>query len=69
MKPFVRKLHLAGLILASGLGHARAWLGGLFISKAEANKRSSERLTELEQEANESERLDRLRNPSDYLGR
>jgi hypothetical protein len=60
---------LAGLILASALGHARHWLGGFFLSKAEANRRSSERLTEMEEEANESERLDRLRNPSDYLGR
>jgi membrane protein YqaA with SNARE-associated domain len=69
VKPFARKLHLLVLVIASILGHARTWLSGLFMSKAEANRRSSDRLADIEQEANESERLDRLRNPSDYLGR
>ena len=40
-----------------------------FLTKAGANRRNSERVAALQLKASEAERLDRLRNPSDYQGR
>ena len=68
IKGIMRKNHLAGLV-AGLLGAAQSWFRGFFLSKGESDRRSAERLSAMEHEANESERLDRLRNPSDYQGR
>jgi hypothetical protein len=44
-------------------------LGSLFLSKATIARRALLRSEARERAANEAERLDRLRNPSDYRGR
>jgi len=44
-------------------------LGSLFRSKATLARRALLRTEASERKANEAERLDRLRNPSDYRGR
>jgi hypothetical protein len=43
--------------------------GDLFLSKATLARRALLKTEESEQKANDAERLDRLRNPSDYRGR
>ncbi len=53
----------------SNLIHVAAKLGELFRSKTTIARRASVRTETREREANEAERLDRLRNPSDYRGR
>jgi len=40
-----------------------------FLSKAGANKRNSGKVATLKHKEMEAERVDRLRNPSDYQGR
>ena len=44
-------------------------IGGLALSKTEVTRRALLRTDVREREANEAERLDRLRNPRDYQGR
>ncbi len=53
--------------MVSVLDGIRKWLGRFFVSKAESQRRAAQRLRDDEKEISESERLDRLRNPSDYL--
>ena len=50
---------------------ARTWdrVQLFFLSKAGAERRASQRFATLHQREMEAERLDRLRNPSDYQGR
>ncbi|HEY0551784.1 MAG TPA: hypothetical protein VGF13_19420 [Verrucomicrobiae bacterium] len=55
--------------LFSKLLRAVAKLGRLFTSKTTLARRAILRTETREREANEAERLDRLRNPSDYRGR
>jgi hypothetical protein len=43
--------------------------GDLFLSKATLARRALLRMEASEQKANEAERLDRLRNPSNYRGK
>jgi len=52
-------------------GLARRWdrFQLFFLSKAGADQRNSERFDLLKKKEMETERLDRLRNPSDYQGR
>lgn len=58
---------LAGFLAALARGWDRFQL--LFLSKASADQRISERFDLLKKKEMEIERLDRLRNPSDYQGR
>jgi len=44
-------------------------VGNLVLSKSEVTRRAVLRTDAREREANEAERLDRLRNPRDYQGR
>jgi hypothetical protein len=69
MRPFLRGLLQAGVIASAVL--ARVWrtFEGLFYSKAEVTRRASGRFEALKRKVLEAERLDRLRNPSDYRGR
>ena len=50
---------------------ARGWdkVELFFLSKAGADQRTSERFAALQRKEMEAERLDRLRNPSNYQGR
>ena len=58
---------LASFVAALARGWDRFQL--FFLSKAGADQRTSERFALLKKKEMEIERLDRLRNPSDYQGR
>jgi len=53
----------------SGIFRATEKLGSLFLSKAKLAQRAVLRTETREREANEADRLDRLRNPGDYRGK
>ena len=55
--------------LLSKLFRAAGMLGSLVLSKATLARRAVLRSEERERQANEAERLDRLRNPGNYRGR
>jgi hypothetical protein len=69
MTPFLRKVLHAGVIVSAVF--ARVWntIELLFRSKAEVARRASGRFEALQRREMEVERLDRLRNPSNYRGR
>jgi len=53
----------------SGMSRAAEKLRSLLLSKTTMARRAVLRTEAREREANEAERLDRLRNPQDYRGR
>jgi len=53
----------------SGMFRAAEKLGSLILSKTTQAQRAVLKTEAREREANEAERLDRLRNPQDYRGR
>jgi hypothetical protein len=53
----------------SGMFRAVEKIGSLILSKATQARRTVLKTEAREREANEAERLDRLRNPQDYRGR
>ncbi len=53
----------------SGMFRAAEKLGNLVVSKSTQAQRAVLKTEAREREANEAERLDRLRNPQDYRGR
>jgi hypothetical protein len=61
MTTFLHKLLRAGVTMAAGLGRILKRSGRLFLTKDQVARRASEEM--------EAERLDRLRNPSNYQGR
>lgn len=69
MIPFFTSLCRAGGAVQTVTDRVGQALGRVFLSKALLARRASLRLAESQRRALESERLDRLRNPSDYLGK
>ena len=61
MTTFFHKVLRAGVTVAAGLGRVLKRTGRLFLSKDQIARRASDEM--------EAERLDRLRNPSNYQGR
>lgn len=69
MMPFFRKVLHLGVILSSVCGGAWKIIEPLFRSKAEIAMQAAGRFESLKRKEQEIERLDRLRNPSNYQGR
>lgn len=69
MTPFFQKLLRAGVNIETVIKRVRERIGRLFRSKAEVARRPFGRLETRERREMEAERLDRLRNPSDYQGK
>ena len=66
MKPFFNKMVRVGGAIATALTRFRE---SVFHSKLENARRASGRFETLKRQEMEAERIDRLRNPSDYQGR
>jgi hypothetical protein len=69
MTPFFDKVSRAFGTIARALARLRERTGKAFLSKGENFTHASERSERLKREEMEAERIDRLRNPSDYQGR
>jgi hypothetical protein len=69
MTPFLRRVLHVGVIVAAVFERVWERIEQLFCSKAEVARRASVRFQALKRKEMEVERLDRLRNPSDYQGR
>ena len=69
MTPFFHRVLHAGVIVSAVFKRGWETIELLFRSKAEAARRASGRFEALKRKEMEIERLDRLRNPSDYQGR
>lgn len=69
MTPFFRSLRRVGGAFRTMTDRVGQALGRVFLSKTLFARRASTRFEESQRRALELERLDRLRNPSDYLGK
>ena len=69
MIPFLDKLFRGGGAIATALARFRKGTELIFLSKREKTKRVSERFETSKRKEMETERLDRLRHPSNYQGR
>jgi hypothetical protein len=69
MIPFLDKIFGAGGPVATKLARFRQRTELIFLSKRENARRASGRSETLKRQEMEAERLDRLRNPSNYQGR
>jgi hypothetical protein len=69
MTPFLDKMLRAGGTIAAALARFRKGSELIFLSKRENARRASGRLEALKRKKMEAERIDRLRNPSNYQGR
>ena len=69
MKPFFLSLLHLGVIVSAIFKRVWESMEWLFLSKAGLARRASGRFEALKRREMEIERLDRLRNPSDYQGR
>jgi hypothetical protein len=72
MTPFLEKIVSAGRAIIAALGRLRGKAEVAFLSKAESTRRAAGRLEARQQKERkefEVERLDRIRNPSNYQGR
>jgi len=69
MTRLLEKILGAVRIIAGALGRFRDRIDMIFLSKREHARRASGRLGTRKRKEMEAERLDRLRNPSNYQGR
>jgi hypothetical protein len=69
MTPLLEKILRAGRAIAAALARFRERTELIFLSKRENARRASGRVETLKRKEMEAERLDRLRNPSNYQGR
>lgn len=69
MTPFFRKVMLSGVIVSAFFIRLFERIERRFRSKAHMAQRATGRFEALKRKEREIERLDRLRNPSDYQGR
>jgi hypothetical protein len=69
MTPFLEKMFGAGGTIVTALERFRKRTELIFLSKRENARRASGRLETLKRKEMEAERIDRLRNPSNYQGR
>ena len=69
MTPFLDKILRAGGTIATALARFRDRTELMFLSKREYARRASGRFETLKRKEMEAERIDRLRNPSNYQGR
>lgn len=69
MKPLLRQVLHAGVIVSAVFKRLWETTERLFRSKAQLARRDSGRFEALKRREMEIERLDRLRNPGDYRGR
>ena len=69
MTPFRDKMLRAGGTIATALARFREKTELVFLSKRENARRASGRFETLKRKEMEAERIDRLRNPSNYQGR
>ena len=69
MTPFLHKILHVGVIASAVFKRVWETIELLFRSKAEVTRRASGRFEALKRREMEIERLDRLRNQSDYRGR
>jgi hypothetical protein len=69
MTPFLEKMFRAGGNVAIALARFRRRVEPVFLSKREVARRAAGTLEALKRKEMEAERIDRLRNPSNYQGR
>jgi hypothetical protein len=69
MTPLLEKILRAGRAIATALARFLERTELIFLSKRENARRASGRVETLKRKEMEAERLDRLRNPSNYQGR
>ena len=69
MTPFLQKLLRTGVKIETVIKRVWERIARLFLSQAEEARRVSGRFEALKRREMEAERLDRLRNPSDYQGK
>jgi hypothetical protein len=69
MTPFLDKILRAGGKIATVLARFRERTELIFLSKRENARRASGRFETLKRKEMEAERIDRLKNPSNYQGR
>ena len=69
MTPFLDKIFRAGGTIVTALARFRERVELVFLSKRENARRAAGTLEALKRKEMEAERLDRLRNPSNYQGR
>jgi len=69
MTPFLDKILRAGGTIVAALARFRKRTELIFLSRRENARRASGRLEALKRKEMEAERIDRLRNPSNYQGR
>jgi hypothetical protein len=69
MNPFFRTVLRVAAAVETALKQASEKIARLFLSKAEAARRTNGKFEVLKRKELEAERLDRLRNPHNYQGR